>query len=333
MHPALHGARYALVKRILVTGASGFIGRALVAHLARKGYAVRAASRTPATATPTDKPVETGIDMVVSPDLSGEADWGPLLEGVDAVVHAAAIAHTQGMDASAYEAVNRRAAVALARAARGKVERLVFLSSIRAQSGPTSLTVLTEADAPRPTDAYGRSKLEAETALGRLDMPFVILRPVLVAGCRPRGNLAMMLRLARLGVPLSLDRLAARRSLVALADVASAVAHVLVSPSHLGSTYILAHPEPIPVGTMFAALREGLGRATRGPAVPEGLLRAALAIPGMANVREKLLGDLVASPARLMGTGWTPRTSPREALLEIGAALARDGGDLSTPAA
>jgi nucleoside-diphosphate-sugar epimerase len=307
------------LKRILVTGATGFIGRALVPHLVRSGYAVRAASRTP-------QPSRENVESVTSPDLAGRADWAPLLDSIDMIVHAAAIAHTRGADATAYDSINHRGAVALAQAAQGKVERLVFLSSIRAQSGAAAGEPLTEARDPQPTDAYGRSKLAAEEALARLNAPAVILRPVLVAGPRPGGNLATLLRLARLQLPLRLDALNGRRSLVALADLCAAVAHVLADRTHIGETYIVAHPEPIRIGDMFAALREGLGRKPVGLVVPGKLLRAALEFARMSDARDKLFGDLVASPAKLMATGWAPQIPPRAALVEIGTASVQDGG-------
>jgi NAD(P)-dependent dehydrogenase (short-subunit alcohol dehydrogenase family) len=95
------------LKHILVTGASGFIGRALVLYLAERGFAVRAASRRPS-------PVGEGIEAVPSPDLAGSPDWAPLLEGIDVIVHTAAIAHTRGIDAAMQDAVNHRAVAALA---------------------------------------------------------------------------------------------------------------------------------------------------------------------------------------------------------------------------
>jgi UDP-glucose 4-epimerase len=309
------------LKLVLVTGATGFIGRTLVKDLVRAGHRVRAASRMPPQRDATQSQgAEDLVEWVQSPDLAHEADWGPYLSGVDAVIHAAAIAHTRAADASAYEAINHRAVAALAGAARGKVERFIFLSSIRAQTGPACASVLSEADAPRPTDAYGRSKLAAEQALRETGTPFVILRPVLVAGPHPSGNLAAMLRVARLPLPLRLDALSARRSLVALADMTTAVIHVLDEASHLGETYIVAHPDPIRIGEMFAALKEGLGRKSGSIPAPAGLLRAALGLPGLRDMQEKLFGDLVAASRTLMATGWTPRLSPREALREIGKA-------------
>lgn len=301
------------MKRILVTGASGFIGRALVPYLARCGHAVRAASRKP-------QPAGEGVEPVRSPDLAGSVDWAPLLEGVDAVVHTAAIAHTTGIGEATQDAVNHRAVAALAEAAKGRVERLIFLSSIRAQSGGSAAGILTEGQKPRPADAYGRAKLAAEKALARIGIPFVVLRPVLVAGSTPSGNLAHLLRLARLPMPLPMAGLNAKRSLVDREDLCAAIAHVLVERTHLGETYIVAYPEPIEIAAMIAALRHGLGRDRGLFAIPSFLTHGALALPFVREAREKLLGDLVASPDKLMKTGWAPKLSPRLALARIAAA-------------
>jgi nucleoside-diphosphate-sugar epimerase len=306
------------VKRILVTGASGFIGAALVRHLSEAGYGVRAASRSA-------RPAGTPVEHVRMPDLGSRFDWTTLLSGVDAIVHTAAIAHTHGTETAAYDAVNTRAVRELAHAAHGKVERLVFLSSIRAQTGSSAVAPLTETDPPRPTDDYGRSKLAAERAL--LDLcDAVILRPVLVAGPGARGNLATLLRLTRLPIPLPFSSLSARRSIVARDDVCSAVAHVLNGPEHIGQIYNVAHPNPISVAGILAALREGLGRSPMLFPLPSHVIEKALLAFGMASTAERLFADLLASPDKLMRTGWTARISPHQALSDMAAAsLGRRG--------
>ena len=118
------------MSRVLVTGASGFIGNAVVAALARDGYAVRAAVRRPHPSFP------DGVEVVQHPDLAEAFDWQPLLQGVDQVVHLAGIAHTgRGVDRASYDRVNRQATAQLATAAaQAGVKHLVFVSSIRAQS-------------------------------------------------------------------------------------------------------------------------------------------------------------------------------------------------------
>jgi UDP-glucose 4-epimerase len=137
------------------------------------------------------------------------------LADVDAVIHSAGLAHA--MSASCTEAT-----IALARAAqRVGAKRFVFLSSIRAQSGPSAEHVLTEDLAPKPTDAYGRSKLAAEQGLAELALDWVALRLVLVYGAGVKGNMAELVRLARTPYPLPLGALRSRRSLLSLDKLSS----------------------------------------------------------------------------------------------------------------
>jgi UDP-glucose 4-epimerase len=300
------------LRSVLVTGAAGFVGKAVVSDLLARGYTVRAASRR-------KLPGRCGVENVQMPELAHRPNWTPLLAGVEAVIHTAAIAHTNGLDESTYDAVNHQAVVALAQAAKGRVERLVFLSSIRAQCGPAIDRILSEADDPHPVDAYGRSKLLAEEGLARLGANVVTLRPVLVAAPRPSGNLGTMLRFAKLPLPLPFGGLTARRSVVARADLCTAIEHVLNGRVHIGQTYIVAHPKPFEIASMFAALREGLARPRHLIAIPVPLIRYVAVIARMEPTAGRLLGDLVASPLKLMATGWVPHISPREALIDIGA--------------
>ena len=188
--------------RILVTGASGFVGRALVEDLATQGHRVRAAMRQPADI------FSRTVEVVAVSDLARPLEWRPLLADMDAVVHLAGIAHiTSGVADDLYDRVNRAATAALASAAaRDRIQRLVFVSSIRAQTGPTTVHALTEADPPHPIDAYGRSKLAAEDAIRAADLPFTILRPTLIYGPGVKGNLASLMRVARLALAVALRR-------------------------------------------------------------------------------------------------------------------------------
>ncbi len=187
---------------VLVTGATGFIGRHLVAALAARGVAVRAGVRKGARGD-FGPPVE---DVAV-PDLAAPADWTGLLKGVQGVVHLAGIAHaTTAIESSVYERVNGAAAGELAAAAAG-VARFVLMSSIRAQSGPVSNKVLTENDNPEPTDAYGRSKLMAERLVLQAFPAATVLRPVLVYGPGVKGNMARLIKLAGVPIPVAISKL------------------------------------------------------------------------------------------------------------------------------
>jgi len=289
------------VSRVLVTGASGFIGRAVVPALLTAGYNVRAAARrTPAFAPP----VETAIHG----DLSAGIDWGPLIAEVDFIVHLAGIAHSgSGVAAARYDLVNHLATAALAEAARAAgVTRVVLVSTIRAQTGPRSDCVLTEDDPPRPTDPYGRSKLAAEIALAHSGVDFTVLRPVLVYGPGAKGNLRALARLAALPVPLPFGAFTNRRSVLSVHNLVAAIAHVLRHPASGGETYAVADLQPVSLADMLTALRAGLGMSPRLLNAPPGLVRLGLAMLGRSRSWDQIDGQLVVDPSKLIEAGWRP---------------------------
>lgn len=304
--------------RVLVTGATGFVGRPLVRALASAGFAVRAAGRT------APRFEDTAIEAVAHGDLGASIAWEPLVAGVDAVVHLAGIAHTGDDIADAtYDRVNHRATAELAAAARrAGVQRFVLLSSIRAQSGPSADHVLTETDAPHPTDAYGRSKLAAEAAVRGADVAYTILRPVLIYGPGAKGNLAALARLTALPIPLPFGALSARRSLLCLDNLVSAVHFVLTTPSTANETFIVCDPEPVTVTEILTAYRAGFGRPRALLPVPPALLAAVARMIGRGELWARLSGDLVADPAKLIAAGWRPRRDTRAALTRMAAARA-----------
>jgi nucleoside-diphosphate-sugar epimerase len=296
--------------RILVTGASGFVGRALVEDLAAQGHRVRAAMRQPADIFP------RAVEVVAVSDLARPLEWRTLLSDINAVVHLAGIAHiTSGIAENLYDRVNRAATAALAAAAaRDRIERLVFVSSIRAQSGPACDHPLTEADTPHPVDAYGRSKLAAEDAIRAAQLPFTILRPALIYGPGVKGNLADLIRLARTPWPLPLGALRNRRSLLARGNLVAAIHLALVAPAMLNETYVVADPEPLTIAQIVAALRAGLGRGPRLIPVPPSLLALALRATGRAQLWDRVGGDCIVDPTKLLAAGWRPIADTRAGL-------------------
>ncbi|NVO15761.1 MAG: NAD(P)H-binding protein [Rhodoplanes sp.] len=300
---------------IAVTGATGFIGRHLLQALPAQGFRVRALLRRPA-----ELPAEaTGA---VIGDIARPQNMAAALEGVDAIVHSAALTpDLTGRPADDYRAMNTEATVALARAAqRAGVKRFVFLSSIRAQAGPSAAHVLTEAGTAAPESAYGESKLAAEQGLATLDIDWVALRPVLVYAPGMRGNMAELLRLARSSWPLPFGSLTARRSLLALDNLSGAVATVLAAPGPLRCAFVVADRDALTVGEMVAALRRGLGRRPGLLPVPVSLLRAALHASGRAEAFRRLAEPLVVDAAALAALGWTPAVTTAAGLER----LARD---------
>jgi UDP-glucose 4-epimerase len=226
-----------------------------------------------------------------------------------------------GVPADDYRILNTEATIALARAAeRARVKRFVFLSSIRAQVGPTATTIVSEDLAPQPTDDYGRSKLAAEHGLAELAIDWAALRPVLVYGPGVKGNVATLVRLARTPWPLPLGGLHARRSLLSVDNLVDAVVAVLAAPGPLRRPFIVADAEPLSVAEMVAALRAGLGRRAGLVPLPAGLIGLALRAAGHPDWWERLNGALLVDASALRRLGWSPRVAVREGL----AALARN---------
>jgi nucleoside-diphosphate-sugar epimerase len=299
---------------IALTGATGFIGQHLLNELPKRGYRVRVLLRRPSE-------VPVGASSAVIGDIASPHNMAAALRDVDMVIHSAGLAHAMsGRPEDDYRTINTEATVRLAQAAeRAGVTRFVFLSSIRAQTGPTAEGVLTEAEAPQPTDPYGRSKLEAERGLGELKLDWAALRPVLVYGPGVKGNMAALLALAQSPWPLPLGGLSAKRSLLCLDNLAAAVDTVLKAPGPLRRPFIVADPEPVTIPEMVTALRRGLGRGPGLIPVPSFVLKGAAALVGRGEAYERLAGSLVASPEALRNLGWQPVSSTRDAL----AALAR----------
>lgn len=289
--------------RILVTGASGFVGNGLVAALAQAGHTVRAATRRPGAPS-----LPKSADVVIVPDFRGTVDWLPLLAGVDAVVHLAGIAHVGlDLDPAIYDRVIRGATADLATAcAKANVRRLVFMSSVRAQSGASASAILRETDPPQPAESYGRAKLAAEAAVLAGQTPSTVLRPVTVYGPGVAGNLASLMRIADTPWPLPFASFDNRRSLVSLDNLTAAIVFAIGSEMTANETYLVADPEPLTLAEIVASLRRGLGRPPRLFPVPPALLAAALKVLGRADVWERLGGSLIVDPGKLVRAGWRP---------------------------
>jgi nucleoside-diphosphate-sugar epimerase len=306
--------------RVLVTGASGFVGSVVLKHLADQGHQVRGAYRHGVPPSP------TGADGILVGDLGDAQDWRAALAGVSAVVHTAARVHILSDKSSDplhdFRRVNVKGTADLARqAAVTGVRRFVFLSSVKVNGEFTEVgKPFTADDVPAPEDPYGVSKHEAEELLRKIaietGMEVVIIRPPLVYGPGVKANFESMMRWLARGVPLPLAAVNEnRRSLVALDNLVDLIVTCLHHPAAANQTFLVSDGEDLST----AQLLKRTGTAMRHPArlfyAPPALLKLGATVLNKPGIYQRLCGSLqldIAKTRQLLG--WTPPVSVDEGL-------------------
>jgi nucleoside-diphosphate-sugar epimerase len=291
---------------ILVTGANGFVGRMLCEALAGAGRTVRKAVRAPLA----------GFSDLAVGEIGPATDWRAALEGAGAVVHLAARTHvlreTAPDSLAEYRRINVAGTDRLARAAAAAgVRRLVFLSSVKVNGERTDARPFTEDDAPRPEDAYGVSKWEAEQVLARAaaetGLKVVVLRPPLVYGPGVKGNFLRLVHLVARGVPLPLGAVANRRSLVYAGNLVDAIVKALDAPQAAGRTYLVSDGEDLSTPELVRSLAQSLGVKARLMPVPPAALGLAATLAGKRAEFARLTGSLQVDSSRIRRElAWRP---------------------------
>jgi nucleoside-diphosphate-sugar epimerase len=294
--------------RILVTGAAGFIGRALCRALVERGHTVVGGTRGPAD------PVR-GAELRAIGDIGPHTDWSGHLDRVDIVIHLANRAHRPARGAASD--AEARAAAALARAAaRAGVQRLVHMSSIRAMGDATRPGMPFRCtDQPFPRDAYGIGKLAVERALQGVTrqtcLELVILRPPLVYGPGVKGNFRALIRLAGSGLPLPFAEIENRRSLVFLDNLVDVAARACVHPGASGRVLLARDNADLSTPESIRALAAGLGRRVRLFAVPQAAFAALRCVPAFGPLVARLTLSLQVDDAETRAAlDWLPPTPP-----------------------
>jgi nucleoside-diphosphate-sugar epimerase len=299
---------------VLVTGAAGLVGRALVERMVRERRPVRAAIRRAHVVGP------TMVDTVVS-DVGPDTDWTLALAGATAVVHLAARVHvmreTDAHPIEAFRRVNVAGTLNLARqAAESGVRQFVYLSSVKVHGESGSYS---ESDPPAPKDAYGVSKHEAEVGLATIaagsGMSTTIIRPPLVYGPGVRANFHALIRAIARGLPLPLGAIHNRRSLVGVDNLVDFILTCLEHPAAANETFLVSDGEDLSTTDLVRRMARAMERPARLISVPAPMLMAAATLVGRRDVARRLLDSLSVDITKArQHLGWVPPISVDEGL-------------------
>ncbi len=305
------------MKRMLVTGSTGFIGARLCRVANEKGLSVRRALRH-----------ESRPDGVVVGDIGPDTDWTSALEGVDRIIHLAARVHVMNDNSkeplAEFRRVNVEGTLNLARQAAGAgVKRLVFLSSVKVNGETTEPDrPFTVQDKPDPQDHYALSKYEAEQALRRVEkdtgLEVVIIRSPLVYGPGVKANFLRLIKAVQKGVFFPLGRVTNKRSLVALDNLVDMIITCLDHPAAAGQTFLVSDGEDVTTPELIRKIARAMDRKPRLLPVPPYLLRIAGGILGKRAEVERLVGSLQVDISHTCETlGWKSVVSMDEQLRRL----------------
>ncbi len=297
---------------LLVTGASGFVGRAVCETALNLGMKVRGSHRSLGS----QSLVPQGVEKVQITSADSNTDWSHALIGIDVVIHLAGRVHiskdTVQNPLAEYRAVNTAGTERLARmAVNARVKRLVYISTIKVNGEQTPTTPFTEADAARPQDAYAISKWESEQTLYQISaesgIEIVILRPPLVYGEGVGANFGRLLNLVAKGIPLPLASVSNRRSLIYVRNLADAVLTSATHPRAKGRIFLLSDGDDISTPELIRHIAEAMDLPARMFRCSTHLLRVLARVLGKSEEAQRLLSSLLVDSTRIrFELGWTP---------------------------
>ncbi|OAM53136.1 NAD-dependent dehydratase [Methylovorus sp. MM2] len=303
--------------RVLVTGANGFVGRALCRKLSKQNYEVLAYTRTPRT-------FDDGIINLVIPALDATTDWCPALNQIDVVFHLAARVHVMHEVVSdplaIFKEVNLYGTKNLAQqAAKFGVKRFVYVSSIKVNGEFTEGKPFVESDNPNPQDSYGVSKWEAERVLHEIcretGMELVIVRPPLVYGPGVKANFYKLLQLVNKALPLPLGSIKNRRSMVYVENLVDALILCATHPKATSQTYLLSDGHDVSTPQLISDIALAMQRPSRVFPLSLSLMRFGAKLLGRSTAVDRLTQSLEINGSKIRNElGWQPPYTMKQGL-------------------
>ncbi len=305
-------------KHVLVTGANGFIGSALIKELVNEGWYVTAATREPLPALDSEHIRNVSIGSINASTL-----WEDALEGMDVVVHLAARVHVMSDKTrnplGAYRKVNVQGSRKLAEiASQSGVKRLVLLSSVKV-NGEEHSRAYREDDEPEPQDPYGISKMEGELALRTIadgsEMDYVIIRPPLVYGAGVKANFRALLSMVHRKVPLPLAGVNNQRSLIYIGNLVDSIIACMTSKAAANQTYLVSDDQDLSTPRLIRAIAASMDTRCLLFPFPQLLLKTASKLAGKGDAANRLLGSLTVDISKIKRElAWRPPFSVESGL-------------------
>jgi lipopolysaccharide/colanic/teichoic acid biosynthesis glycosyltransferase/nucleoside-diphosphate-sugar epimerase len=305
--------------KILVTGAGGFVGRALSAECIARGLVVQGATRT-------SNDLPNGVSNIVVGSINGSTNWHDALLDCSIVLHLAArvhVMHDNQVDPlKAFRVVNLDGTMGLARqAAAAGIKRFVFVSTVKV-NGESTLPkkAFKENTPPNPQDDYGQSKHEAEHGLLQLSaktgMEVVIIRPPLVYGPSVRANFAALMRAVQRGWPLPLGAVHNQRSFVGLDNLVDFIITCATHPKAANQTFLVSDGQDISTTELIRMMAKTAGVTARLWSVPSWLLQVGAQLLGKGSAMQRLCGNLQVDISKAQELlGWVPAVSVEDGLI------------------